>query len=102
MIEKILRQLESQKENIDQQRIIVQQILSKFPTDVIVKLEESKRLNESWTVASLRESLKDTLLFIQMLIGMGSCRRHSMSKTVEQEFLIRTDSCQIDSCQQIC
>ena len=47
----ILRQLESQKENIDQQRIIVQQILSKFPTDVIVKLEESKRLNESWTVA---------------------------------------------------
>ena len=57
-IEKILRQLESQKENIDQQRIIVQQILSKFPTDVIVKLEESKRLNESWTVASLRESLK--------------------------------------------
>ena len=57
-IEKILRQLESQKENIEQQRIIVQQILSKFPTDVIVKLEESKQLNEHWTVASLRESLK--------------------------------------------
>ena len=55
-IEKTLRQLESQKENIDQQRIIVQQILPKFPTDVIVKLEVSKRLNESWTVASLRES----------------------------------------------
>ena len=57
-IEKILRQLESQNENINQQRIIVQQILSKFPTDVIVKLEESKRLDEHWTVVSLRESLK--------------------------------------------
>ena len=49
-IEKILRQLESQKESISHQRIIIQQILSKFPIDVIVKLEESKRLNESWTV----------------------------------------------------
>ena len=36
----------------------MQQILSKFPTDVIVKLEESKRLDEHWTVVSLRESLK--------------------------------------------
>ena len=52
-IEKILRQLESQNENINQQRIIVQQILSKFPTDVIVKLGESKRLDEHWTVVSL-------------------------------------------------
>ena len=34
-VEKILRQLESQKENIGQQRIIAKQILSKFPTDVI-------------------------------------------------------------------
>jgi len=33
-------------------------MLSKFPMDVIVKLEESKEINEVWTVASLRESLK--------------------------------------------
>ena len=32
--------------------------MSKVPTDVIVKLEESKQLNEFWTVASLKESLK--------------------------------------------
>jgi len=57
-IEKILRQLESQNEDIDRQRIIVQQILLKFPMDVVIKLEESKVLNESWTVTSLREALK--------------------------------------------
>jgi len=57
-IEKIMRQLESQKEDIAHQRIIIQQILSKFTTDVIVKLEELKKLNEYWTVDLLRESLK--------------------------------------------
>ena len=46
-VEKILRQLESQKDNIDQQRFIVQQILSKFPTAVIVKLKELKQLNDA-------------------------------------------------------
>ena len=32
--------------------------LSKLPTEVIVKLEESKNLDENWTVKLLRESLK--------------------------------------------
>ena len=36
----------------------MQQILLKFPMDVVIRLEESKALNESWTVASLREALK--------------------------------------------
>ena len=45
-IEKILRQLESQKEDIDNQKILVQQILSKYPTQVIIMLEESKGLND--------------------------------------------------------
>ena len=57
-LEKNLRQLESQEENIDQQRMLVQQILSKLPTEVIVKLEESKNLDENGTVKLLRESLK--------------------------------------------
>ena len=39
----------------------MQQILLKFPMDVVVKLEESKALNESWTVASLREALKQCI-----------------------------------------
>ena len=38
-IKKILRQLESQKEDINYQKILVQQMLSKFPTQVIIKLE---------------------------------------------------------------
>ena len=57
-IEKILRQLESQKEDIDNQRILVQQILSKFPIQVLIKLEESKGIQDSWTVAVLRKTLR--------------------------------------------
>ena len=43
---KILRQLESQKYYNDYQKILVQQILSQYPTQVIIKLEESKGLND--------------------------------------------------------
>ena len=57
-IEKILRQLESQREDIDNQKILIRQMLSKFPTQVIIKLEESKRLNDPWTVPKLRQSLQ--------------------------------------------
>ena len=57
-IEKNLRQLESQDERVDQQRMLVPQILSKFPTEVLVKLEESKKPDENWTVKLLRGSLK--------------------------------------------
>lgn len=57
-IEKILRQLESQRENIDNQRILVQQILSKFPVQVLIKLEESKDIQDSWTVKVLRKTLQ--------------------------------------------
>jgi len=53
-IEKILQQLEAQEESVNQQRILVQQILSKFPSEVIIKLEES--LQESRSVKLLRES----------------------------------------------
>jgi len=57
-MEKILRQLEAQGENVDQQRMLVQQILSKLPIKVIIKLEESKSLREAWSVKLLRESLQ--------------------------------------------
>ena len=39
-IEKNLRQLESQEEKVNQQRMLIQQILSKFPAEVLVKLED--------------------------------------------------------------
>jgi len=57
-IEKILRQLEAQGEDISHQRILVQQILSKFPLQVIVRVEESKILEDVWTVPLLRKSLQ--------------------------------------------
>ena len=38
--------------------ISTQQILSKFPTNFLVKLEESKSLQDKWTVELLRASLK--------------------------------------------
>jgi len=41
-MEKILRQLEVQEESVNQQRILVQQILSKFPIEVIIKLESQR------------------------------------------------------------
>ena len=37
-IEKILRQLEAQGKFIDEQRVLIQQIISKYPQEVIVKL----------------------------------------------------------------
>ena len=57
-IEKILRQLEAQGKDISHQRILVQQILSKFPLQVIVRLEKSKKLEDVWTVPLLRKSLQ--------------------------------------------
>ena len=46
-IEKILRQLEALSESIDQ-RILVQQVLSKFPLEFLIKLEESKDPKIPW------------------------------------------------------
>ena len=41
-IEKILRQLEAQGESTDEQWTLLYQIISKFPAELIVKLEEFK------------------------------------------------------------
>ena len=41
-IEKVLRQLEAQGKSIDEQRVLIQQIISKYPPEVITKLEEVK------------------------------------------------------------
>ena len=42
VIEKVMRQLEAQGGSIEEQQTLIQQIISKFPMEVIVKLEESK------------------------------------------------------------
>ena len=41
-IEKVLRQLEAHGKSIDEQRVLIQQIISKYPPEVITKLEEAK------------------------------------------------------------
>ena len=41
-IEKVLRQLEAQGESIDEQRVLIQHIISKYPSEVVTKLEETK------------------------------------------------------------
>ena len=56
-IEKLLRQLEAQGESINEQKILIQQIISKYPSEVIVKLEETKEPVVPWSVESLRKAI---------------------------------------------
>ena len=57
-MEKNLRQLKSQEEKVDEQRMLVQQILSKFPTEVIVKRNQRILIYTGQLAKLLRESLK--------------------------------------------
>ena len=54
-IEKVLRQLEAQGESIDEQRVLIQQIISKYPLEVITKLEEAKEPLRPWSIKSERQ-----------------------------------------------
>ena len=54
-IEKILRQLEAQNEPINSQRMLIQQLLAKFPADFLLKLEQSKEPTTPWTMENLRK-----------------------------------------------
>ena len=56
-IERLLRQLEAQGEIINDQRTLVQQIISKFPTEVITRLEDYKQPAVPWNMKSLREAI---------------------------------------------
>ena len=58
-IEKVLRQLEAQGEAINNQRILIQLVLSKFPSEIIVKLEESKQPTKGWNKED-KEELSDS------------------------------------------
>ena len=81
-IERILRQSEALEENVDQQRILIQQILSKFPINVVVKLEEIKTLGVSWTVASLRASLKQYITIHLMHSDMICLQSHLIRRVL--------------------
>ena len=56
-IEKVLRQLEAQGEFINEQRILIQQIISKYPPEIITKLEETKEPVTPWSMKSLRKAI---------------------------------------------
>ncbi|XP_065191900.1 uncharacterized protein LOC135822992 [Sycon ciliatum] len=61
MIENVCLQLEAQGEVLATQRLVAQQILSKFPISVTTKLEEWRPLSEAaqaWSVSELRRALK--------------------------------------------
>ena len=57
VIEKLLRQLEAQGECINEQRILIQLLICKYPTDVIVKLEESKEPGTPWSMSTLQKAI---------------------------------------------
>ena len=56
-IEKVLRQLKAQGESIDEQRVLIQQIISKYPPEVVTKLEETKEPLRPWSIKSLRKAI---------------------------------------------
>ena len=58
-VERLLRQLESQGETINRQKMLIYQILSKFPVDVVVKLEDAKKCGVEWTMELLRKLLTE-------------------------------------------
>ena len=56
-VERLLRQLESQGEAINVQKMLIYQILSKFPLEVVLKLEDAKKCEVEWTMQLLRKLL---------------------------------------------
>ena len=72
-IERVLQQLESQGEHVDQQKMLVHQILGKFPLDAVLKLEDHKKVGDVWTMELLRQLLK------QYIEVKESAQRHVAS-----------------------
>ena len=80
-VERLLRQLESQGEQVDQQKMLVHQILSKFPLNVVLRLEECKKVGDVWTMELLRKLLK------QYIEVQESAQRHvTNARGHNQEF----------------
>ena len=71
-VERLLRQLESQGEAINGQKMLIYQILSKFPVDVVVKLEDAKKCEVEWTMEMLRKLLTE-------YITIQECAQHRVT-----------------------
>ena len=46
-----------QGESIDEQRLLIQQIISKYPPEVVTKLKETKEPLRPWSIKSLRKAI---------------------------------------------
>jgi len=62
VIERLLRQLESQGEVVNQQKMLIHQLLSKFPFEVVIKLEDIKKCDQVWTMELLRKLLSQYIM----------------------------------------
>ena len=56
--ETLLRQLENQGEKLDDQMSLCQQLMSKFPSEVMCKLQEWKSDSDTWTLKLFRSLLQ--------------------------------------------
>ena len=80
-IEKLLRQLEAQGELINDQRTLIQQIISKYLVEVIVRLEESKDPSEPWDTESLRKTICHSIIVQENVQWVIPCQ-------INQEFRV--------------
>ena len=86
-IEKILRQLEAQNEPVNLQKMLVQQLLAKFPDDFLLKLEQSKEPTTPWTMENLRKVIvcqvsiqENVSRFVTNVHGKGRCEHDHVTK----------------------
>ena len=79
VIERLLRQLEAHGEIVNQQKMLIYQLLSRFPLEVIVKLEDVKKCDQVWTMQLLRK-----LLSQYVMIQENAQRRVSIRGSSQQ------------------
>ena len=53
-----LRQLEALRVNLDGQYLLIQQILAKFPPDIVAHIEERKATDNPWTIKTMQSALE--------------------------------------------
>ena len=67
-IENVLRQLEAQGESIDEQRVLIQQVISKYPPEVVTKLEETKEPLKRQFVIMLQYKRMYNVMFLVLTL----------------------------------
>ena len=95
-VERLLRQLESQGEAINGQKMLIYQILSKFPVDVVVKLEDAKKCEVEWTMELLRKLLTEYIITQECAQRrVANAKGRVYTQDSEQINYIRDDLCTV-------